>query len=286
MPVEPTLACPSCGAPAMGHYCGQCGEKRRGDHDFSVRHILSELLETLTHFDSKILRTSWTLVSRPGQLSVDYFAGRRVRQLAPLRLFLLLSVVYFLSNSIFPYNAFTTPLTTQLQMNNYYPGYAWSQVLQATQQHGFDYATLERLYNVKTAILSKTLVFALIPVFALLFYASLFRKRPHFAEHLVIATHFWSFALLAIGIFIPILLWLLTHLASLVGVPPAVMSADSIPTIILQLLFAGYLLLMFRRVYRATWWYSGLLASMIAWSFFDIVWLYRFLLFVVTLRTL
>jgi hypothetical protein len=270
----------------MGHYCGQCGEKRRSDHDFSLQHILSEVLETLTHFDSKILRTTWKLVSRPGQLSVEHFAGRRIRYLAPLRLFLLLSVVYFLSNSIFPYNAFTTPLATQLQMNNYYPGYAWTQVMQAMQQHGYDYATLERLYNAKTAILSKTLVFALIPVFALLFYACLFRKKRHLAEHMVIATHFWSFALLAIGVFIPIVLWLLTRLASLAGVPPAAMKADSVPTIILQLLFATYLWLMFRRVYRATRWYSGLLAVAITWAFFDIVWLFRFLLFVVTLRML
>ncbi len=219
------------------------------DHDLSARHILSEALETLTHFDSRILRTTWTLVTRPGLLSVYYFAGRRIRYLAPLRLFLLLSVVYFLSNSLFPYNAFTTPLATQLQMNNYYPGYAWTQVMQAMQHHGYDYATLERLYNAKTAVLSKTLVFALIPVFALLFYACLFRKKRHFAEHMVIATHFWSFALLAIGVFIPIVMWLLTRLASLAAVPPAVMTADSIPTIILQLLFATYLVLMFRRVY-------------------------------------
>jgi Protein of unknown function (DUF3667) len=270
----------------MGLYCSHCGEKRRSDHDFSFRHIVSEVFETLTHFDSKILRTTWALVAHPGQLSVDYFAGRRVRTMAPLRLFLLLSVVYFLSNSVFPYNAFTTPLAIQLQMNNYYPGYAWAQVLQAMTHHGIDYATLERLYNAKTAILSKTLVFALIPVFAVLFYAFLFRKRQHFAEHLVIATHFWSFALVAIGIFIPILLWLLKWLAGLLGAAPELMTADAIPTLILQLLFAGYLLLMFRRGYGTTYWYSGLLAVTIAWAFFDIVWLFRLLLFVVTLKVL
>jgi hypothetical protein len=270
----------------MGRYCEHCGEKRRSDHDFSLRHILGEVVETLTHFDSKILRTSWTLVSHPGLLSVDYFAGRRIRYLAPLRLFLLLSVVYFLSNSIFPYNAFTTPLTVQLQMNNYYPGYAWAQMLQAMAHHGIDYATLERLYDAKTAVLSKTLVFALIPVYALLFYAFLFRKRQHFAEHLVIATHFWSFALLAIGIFIPLLLWLLKGLASLLGAAPEMMDSDAIPTLILQLLFASYLFLMLRRAYRTTLWYSGLLAAAISWAFFDIVWLYRLLLFVVTLKVL
>jgi hypothetical protein len=278
------LACPSCGAPDMGRYCAHCGEKQRGSHDYSLRHYADELLEVFTHFDSKILRSVWRLVRHPGMLSVDYFSGRRIRYVTPLRLFLLLSIVYFLSNSIFPYNAFTTPLAVQLQMNNYYPGYAWSQALQTMQHHGYAYPTLEHLYDARTAVLSKTLVFALIPVFALLFYACLFCARRHFAEHVVIATHFWSFALLAIGIFIPILLLLLKQLASVMGMAVGAVTADSVPTLILQLLFASYLFLMFRRSYATTYWYSGLLALGFAWAFFNILWLYRFLLFVVTIR--
>jgi hypothetical protein len=39
-------------------------------------------------------------------------------------------------------------------------------------------------------------------------------------------------------------------------------------------------------VYRSSRWYSGLLAVVITWAFFDIVWLFRFLLFVVTLHLL
>ena len=104
--MESTLACPSCGAPSMGCFCERCGEKRRTNHDFSIRHYVGEAIETFTHFDSKILRTAWLLVSRPGVLSANYLQGRRVRYANPLRLFLLLSVVYYLSNSIFPYNAF------------------------------------------------------------------------------------------------------------------------------------------------------------------------------------
>ena len=44
-----------------------------------------------------------------------------------------------------------------------------------------------------------------------------------------------------------------------------------------------YLFLMLRRCYAASKWYSVLTASVIAWSFFHIVWLYRYLLFEVTL---
>ena len=44
--------------------------------------------------------------------------------------------------------------------------------------------------------------------------------------------------------------------------------------------------LMLRRVYAASHWYCATVALGIAWSFFHIVWLYRFLLFVITLRTM
>jgi hypothetical protein len=284
--MESTLACPSCGAPSMGRFCDRCGEKRRASHDFSIRHYVGEAIEAFTHFDSKILRTAWLLVSRPGVLSANYLAGRRVRYVNPLRLFLLLSVVYYLSNSIFPYNAFTTPLAVQLRMNDYYPTFAVAQVERTMRHTGLEYPALERKYNEKTAVLSKTLVFSLIPVIALLLWAFLFKKKRYFTEHLIVATHFWSFALILIGVFIPILLLLLTRLGALLGVPPSIVTADSVPTIIIQVVFGVYLFVMLRRVYCVSHWYGGLLAASIAWSFFHIVWLFRFLLFVVTLRSL
>jgi len=43
---------------------------------------------------------------------------------------------------------------------------------------------------------------------------------------------------------------------------------------------------MLRRGYRVRNWYAGVLVASIAWSFFHMVWLFRFLLFVVTLRAL
>ena len=284
--MERTTACPTCRAIRMRRYCSECGEKRYSHHDLSIRHYLGELLETITHLDFKVLRSTWALLRRPGGLSVDHFAGRRVRYVTPLRLFVLLSVVYFFSNSMFPYNAFTTPLATQLHMNDFYPRFAATQVQRVMQHKGMDYPTFEQKYNAKTEILSKTMVFTLIPVFALVFWMLMARKRRYFSEHLIVATHFWSFALLVIGVFIPLLMALIKWLGSLLGAPPEVLGADIVPTTILQLSFAAYMFVMLRRVYGLTYWYSGLVAGVIAWSFFFMVWLFRFLLFMVTLRTL
>jgi hypothetical protein len=42
----------------------------------------------------------------------------------PLQLFVFLNVVYYFSLTLFSATTFTTPLATQLHMNDYYPGYA------------------------------------------------------------------------------------------------------------------------------------------------------------------
>jgi hypothetical protein len=44
--------------------------------------------------------------------------------------------------------------------------------------------------------------------------------------------------------------------------------------------------LMMRRAYAASYWYCIVVALVLAWSFFHIMWLYRFLLFVITMQSL
>ncbi len=137
----------------------------------------------------------WLLVRRPGQLSVDYLRGRRVPLVSPLRLFVFVSIVYFVSLTLLhaiplakapniQFNTFATPLSTQLHGNDFYGAYAARQVEQKLRRDQIGYPDLERRYNEKTTVLSKTLVFVLIPVIALLFGALFFRKRRFIAEHL------------------------------------------------------------------------------------------------------
>jgi hypothetical protein len=61
-----------------------------------MREFASETFENLTHADSRLWRTLWYLISRPGFLTVEFLEGRRARYLPPLRLYLVLSVVLFL----------------------------------------------------------------------------------------------------------------------------------------------------------------------------------------------
>lgn len=95
-PPQPlTLVCANCGAALSGEYCATCGQ-RHEPHLHTVAHFAGEAFESISHADSRLWRTLWYLLSRPGFLTREFFAGRRVRYLPPFRLYLVISVVFFL----------------------------------------------------------------------------------------------------------------------------------------------------------------------------------------------
>ena len=87
--------CTNCGAPVPGRYCGACGQ-RREPPVHSLWHFTHVAAEDLTHADSRLWRTLAALLFRPGYLTREFLAGRRVRYLPPLRLYLVLSVAFFI----------------------------------------------------------------------------------------------------------------------------------------------------------------------------------------------
>jgi hypothetical protein len=91
--------CLNCGAALAGTFCSRCGQ-RDIEPRVSVSDFAHELV--LEHFglDTKIGRTLLTLVRHPGRLTTEFFAGRRVRYVPPLRLYLWLSVAFFLLSAL------------------------------------------------------------------------------------------------------------------------------------------------------------------------------------------
>lgn len=87
--------CANCGAPVPDKFCGNCGQKLHSPVH-SVWHFLGEATEDLTHADSRLWRTLSALLLKPGFLTREFLDGRRASYLPPVRLYLLLSVVFFL----------------------------------------------------------------------------------------------------------------------------------------------------------------------------------------------
>ena len=95
------MNCANCGVTLYGRYCADCGQRRESAPP-TVGHLVAETFETLTHADSRLWRTLRALLTRPGTVTIDYFAGRRARHLPPLRLYIVASVTCFLLLALLP----------------------------------------------------------------------------------------------------------------------------------------------------------------------------------------
>lgn len=88
------VACGNCGSLLKGPWCHRCGQEAH-DPMQRFRGALRDLFEHVLHFDGRLGRTLLPLYFRPGFLTRDYLAGRRVRYVAPLRLMFFLAVIAF-----------------------------------------------------------------------------------------------------------------------------------------------------------------------------------------------
>lgn len=91
-------ACANCATPLLGPWCHACGQYADDFHR-SVRHLLTEALEGLLHFDGRLWRTLLELLVHPAKLTGAYIEGHRAAQLPPLRMYLVVLVVVFLAGS-------------------------------------------------------------------------------------------------------------------------------------------------------------------------------------------
>jgi len=93
-PAAVPRVCGNCGTAMLGDHCYRCGQPVKG----LVRHfgsIIGDFLDSVFDFDSRTVRTLGPLFYRPGYLSNEYIAGRRVRYVSPVRLFVFLCILSF-----------------------------------------------------------------------------------------------------------------------------------------------------------------------------------------------
>ena len=86
-------ACENCASVLQGHYCHVCGQHAHSPLR-NLSHAVEEVFESFWHLDGRIFRTVRDLFV-PGRVAAGYLAGHRVRYVAPLRLFVIISLLTF-----------------------------------------------------------------------------------------------------------------------------------------------------------------------------------------------
>ncbi len=87
--------CENCDHEFRGHFCPNCGQEV-AEFNRPMGFVLYDFAGNFFAFDSRFFHTFWYLISKPGFLTSEFFAGRRVRYSPPFRIFVFLSFILFL----------------------------------------------------------------------------------------------------------------------------------------------------------------------------------------------
>jgi hypothetical protein len=234
--------CLNCGQPVEGAYCSTCGQEYAGGGEVSVRLTFRDLVDDLVQVNRQFLVSVWRLIRRPGQLTLDFLAGRRAGCVSPSKLFLVVNFVSFMLAQ------WLQPESTKdvAEMVGMGPIVAGAQMREVSIEH-FGGDLEGRLGSLVPAYF-----FVLVPVFAfglMLLYAG--TRRP-FAAHAAFSFHFFSVALLSL---VPNLLLTGTAIQE-----PLLMVA-------LFVLIPAWTILAMHRVYGDGWG-ATIARAGVAWVFF------------------
>lgn len=206
-----------------------------------MRHFVHEAVVHVGDFEhTKIYRTLQALLLKPGLLTNEYIAARRVDWITPLKSFITIFAISF-----FLYSAFRSvaifDLSTLLDLDPRGTLRNTLERLAAKRQLTMD--AFVPMVNVKWRTYASASQFIYPPAFAIVVMALYARQRRYFVEHLVFSTHYQTFALLLIVLAWP--LYLLTGLALSI--------ASGILALVITAVMIWYLIVAVRNVYRQSW---------------------------------
>jgi hypothetical protein len=215
--------CANCTAPLSGPYCSQCGQR----HEHAIHsfwHFLREGFEDFTHADSRLWRTLGALAFRPGFLTQEFLHGRRARYLPPVRLYLVLSVVFFLiagiltshsrgasklvevnptSGSVTSQRIGTTPASAQQACAEIWQQMPWLAALGPRSEASCVATIANGGRNIDESLLDNVprAMFLFLPLLGIVMKA-LYRRPPrHYVEHLLFFVHNQAFLFLMLAVY-------------------------------------------------------------------------------------
>jgi hypothetical protein len=223
-----TSACLNCGAELTGKWCAQCGQRAAPVRP-TLHELVHEATHELSHVDGKLVRTASLLLFRPGQLTAEFLAGKRVRSVSPIRLYLLCSLLFFGVVSLVP----TGPLHVSITRGGD------AQLIKAADRVNRDPSLLVHAFE---SSFPKAM-FLLMPFFALIVFAFYFRAERMYVPHFYFAVHFHAFAFVLLAVF--------------EAISPIHSRATAIVKLLLLLGLYPYLAIALRRVYGGRRWLTA-----------------------------
>jgi hypothetical protein len=184
--------CTNCGSDSADVYCARCGEKQPGHHDLGVSHFAHDVFHELAHLDSKFFKTLRDLITKPGFLTQEYFAGRKSRYIPPLRLFLTLFAFQFLALTVYKPAA----MYTVASLKKFDKAGALTKLLEkaAIKRHTTeDYEQrIDERWHKNYSLLQ------LLNILGVALVLKLLHRRRFLGEHLVFAAHFLAFSYIVV----------------------------------------------------------------------------------------
>lgn len=270
-------ACTNCGTELSGPFCHACGQKEFVEDDRRFGHLLHQFLHSATDVDGRIWRSLRALLFQPGLLSREYIEGRRARWISPASLFFAISVIYYLAplhgGDFSP--QFNRQVPGNLRALAADPGKQFSpeELASSGQLHspitarwierrvaerdaearaksngasGYSYRDYRIAYDAKADDVSKALIMLHVPFAACALLLLFAGRGRYFAEHFVVALHFFAFALASLEIANQ--LQALLQLLPLAWHPSAAMYDW-----LMRVLLPTYTVLALRRAYGVGW---------------------------------
>lgn len=221
--------CQNCETPLPNeeNFCPKCGQKNQ-TLQLSVNTLLGDFFNNIFNYDARIWKSLRLLLLKPGQLTLDFLEGKRKSYLSPVRLYLSISVIYFILLAVNLQN--DVPLANQqieqmLQDTTdakrgfnmgVYTIHVSGKELQKWKENelpldsfmvenDIPINTLNRLMTKQTVRMltgemggvtnqfnqyASFSMFFLMPIFGLLLYWFFRKKRAFYVEHLVLSLHF------------------------------------------------------------------------------------------------
>lgn len=87
--------CLNCGHLVEKHFCPQCGQENIEVKEDAL-HMVAHAVADYFHFEHKFFSTLKPLLLKPGKLTQAYVSGKRVSFIHPIRLYIFVSIVFFL----------------------------------------------------------------------------------------------------------------------------------------------------------------------------------------------